>query len=95
MTHEVSDNVVHIPIGVIATIASEAGGCVTLLDLASKWSIIVSASNSLHVECFDTQEECASRVADLHMDKEQKVLYVLKDGVPRKNIKIEVKARFR
>jgi hypothetical protein len=66
-----------------------------LIDLASKWSIIIEAFGSLTVEGFETQEECASRVAELHMDKEQKVLYVLKDGVPRKNVKIEVKARFR
>jgi hypothetical protein len=91
-----NDNViVHVPIGILATMASEAGGAISLLSLSEKWSIIIQALDGYSIEGFSSQEECANRVAELHMNKECKVLYVLKDGVPRKNVKIEVKARFR
>lgn len=93
---KISDNlVVHVPIGILSTIALEEGGCVSLIDLASKWSIIAEAFNFLRVESFETREECALRVGEIYVDKNQKILYVLKDGVPRKNIKVDVKARFR
>jgi hypothetical protein len=87
---------VKIPIDMIAEIASGEGGPEILLALSSKWAVVLQGkSGQYFTEGFEDQESCAVRVAGLHKDKDLDVRYVLKDGIPRKNVKIEVKAVFR
>lgn len=64
-------------------------------DLTRRWCVVFEEKQgALMTKGFDTQSECAEFVSDLYRT-EDVVKHVLKNGIPRKNVKIEVKARFR
>lgn len=73
----------------------KAGGVEALMELQKPWAVVIrEENNTISTKGFDDQGSCAELVANLH-GTDAEVVYVLKNGVPRKNVRIEVKARFR
>lgn len=64
-------------------------------ELAKPWAIVCrDVDGTYFTQGFENRESCSQRVADFH-NTEYTVIYVLKNGIPRKNITIKVTARFR
>ena len=64
-----------------------------LCRLGFKWSIIYSgADGRLSTAGFVEYDDCSEMVAKMY-GTETTLQYVLRDGVPRKNVKVQVKAR--
>lgn len=89
-----------IPFWVIMRIATDAQGrseknelVNALSALAAKWVIIATdEEGKFFAEGYDEYDACANKVAYFH-GTEFSVVYVLRDGSPRKNVRVEVKAR--
>ena len=63
--------------------------------LAKPWAIVArDIDGTFFTEGFEDHKSCAERVASFH-STEYQVIHVLKNGIPRKNVTIEVNARFR
>ena len=104
MTDENNENqekelMLKIPYWVIVSIVldAEARGVSVLRDtldaLNSKWVIIAKDEEGKYfVQGYVEYDDCASQVAHYH-GTEYQVQYVLKNGFPRKNVRVEVKAR--
>lgn len=93
MKDETKNFVVKIPISNFIKILEDSG-IGALKELNKRWSIVVMDDGFFTTEGFDDQCSCSDRVAKLHGTSAE-VIYVLKNGIPRKNVRIEVKARFR
>jgi hypothetical protein len=66
-----------------------------LMELSKPWAIVCRDIEGVYfVQGFEDQKTCSIRVGEFY-NTEYTVVYVLKNGIPRKNITIEVKARFR
>lgn len=89
------DFVIKVPGEWLVRIVS-CGGVEALQALRKPWAVVIKEAEAdlVCVKGFDTQGECSDLVADLHGTDAQ-VVFVLKRGIPRKNIRIEVRARFR
>lgn len=73
----------------------EAGGVEAIRNLQNPWAVIIQEdSGAILTKGFEDQSSCADLVAKLHGSGAEPI-YVLKKGIPRKNVKIEVRARFR
>ncbi len=89
--------VVRIPLVDIQKIVEGNGAAAieALGRLSSPWALVIRDEEGRFVtEGYDDQSECSDRVAKFR-GSSSSVLYVLKHGIPRKNVRIEVKARFR
>jgi hypothetical protein len=93
MKDEIKDFVIKIPVSNLTKILEDSG-IGAIKDLSKQWSIVVVDDGFFTTEGFDDQCSCSDRVAKLHGTNAE-VVYVLKNGIPRKNVRIEVKARFR
>ena len=61
--------------------------------LGYKWGVIYQGPDEcLYTAGFAEYDDCAEFVAN-NYGTDTKILYVLRDGVPRKNVKVQVKAR--
>ncbi|MBN2258107.1 MAG: hypothetical protein JW704_09810 [Anaerolineaceae bacterium] len=88
------DMKVMIPFAEIIKVAEDAGSK-ELRNLMSPWSVVMrDIEGKYYTVAFEDQSGCAGYVAHCH-GGEDTVVYVLKNGIPRKSVKIEVKARFR
>jgi len=66
-----------------------------LKNMQSPWSVVMrDIEGRYYTASFKEQSDCAAYVAS-HHGGEDAVVHVLKKGVPRKNVRIDVTARFR
>lgn len=88
-----------------ASVLSERHGAIDKVTYALKapWCLILAKEDgdtgvdgavTYTVESFDDQSSCAERVAELYSTGID-VVHILKNGVPRRNVRVEVRARFR
>ena len=103
---EQGGQVVKIPVSVIEEIVSDAlkddvtDDCDVscnvknaLHRLTFKWSVIYMDTDAiLRTAGFADYDDCASFVAK-HYNTTTEIKYVLREGTPRKNVKVQVKAR--
>lgn len=88
--------IVQLPMEDIQKIVSDAPDPVGALGkLNYPWCIVVKGSDEKwYIIPFEDQAECAAKVADYHGSADE-VVYVLKNGIPRKSIKVEISVKFR
>lgn len=61
--------------------------------LGYKWAVIYDVpENGYRTAGFSEYDDCSQFVAD-HYNTSVEILYVLREGTPRKNVKVQVKAR--
>lgn len=64
-------------------------------ELMNPWAIVVrDVDGSYFTHGFIDHKSCAAKVASFY-NTEYQVIHVLKNGIPRKKITVEVNARFR
>jgi hypothetical protein len=67
-----------------------------LRNLKKPWALIMKDNYGKYFTMgFETRSDCADEVSECYMNEGFSIVHVLKRGIPRKNITIEVKARFR
>lgn len=61
--------------------------------LGFKWSVVYSGKDDrLYTAGFSEYDDCSKFVAE-NYGTDTEILYVLREGTPRKNVKVQVKAR--
>jgi hypothetical protein len=88
------DFVIRVPSEWIVKVV-ESAGIDGLRNLQSPWAVIIQEESGIvSTSGFEDQPSCSAMVASIH-GTDAEAVFVLKNGIPRKNIRIEVTARFR